>query len=113
MSLSIACLCANWCNTCKEFEALFWALRDQREQDHFVWVDIETHEDWLDGRDVHNFPTILMLDHAGELCFAGPITPHRETLARLCQAADHNELRLGQDPDDWSAVAQALIHAAS
>ena len=109
MSLSVICLCAEWCGTCRTFRAAFDDLSRQSPDDRFLWVDIETHEALLDriGIDIENFPTVLILTATGEPHFAGPITPFGDTLRRLCRAARAGDL----SPDTsqpWRELALQL-----
>ena len=39
--LLVACLCANWCGTCRDYRPLFVQLTDTFPDVHFVWIDIE------------------------------------------------------------------------
>ena len=111
MALLVACLCAQWCNTCKDFQPLLDKLASERAADKFAWVDIEEQEDLLGDLDVTNFPTILIAHQAsGEVLFCGPITPHIETLQRLCQSADQGSLHSGALDAGWDDVAQQLLH---
>lgn len=81
-TLFVACLCAEWCGSCREYRAGFDALADANPQACFVWIDIETHADQLDDIDVENFPTILIEDaHATR--FFGTVLPHPHIVARM------------------------------
>ena len=44
----VACLCAAWSGTCREYAQTLEALAARYPELCFVWVDIETHADWLD-----------------------------------------------------------------
>lgn len=81
----VACLCAAWCGTCKDYEAGFAALAARHPADCFVWIDIETHADYLgDDVDIENFPTLLVQRVAGgEPDFYGTVLPHLEVLERM------------------------------
>lgn len=61
-TLLVACLCAEWCGTCRDYRAAFDQLADAHPDACFAWIDIETHADRLDDLDVENFPTILIED---------------------------------------------------
>lgn len=81
-TLFVACLCAEWCGSCREYRAGFDALADAHPEACFVWIDIETHADRLDDLDVENFPTILIEDtHATR--FFGTVLPHPQIVARM------------------------------
>ena len=78
----VVCLCAAWCNVCRDYRAVFDALALQHPQAHFVWVDIEDEEDLAGELDVETFPTLLLADglHAR---FLGPLLPQAGVLARM------------------------------
>ena len=84
-SLLIACLCAQWCGTCRDYNPLFKQLQAEFDTLRFVWVDVEDEADLVDPIDVEDFPTLLIAS-AGQARFFGTLTPHLETLRRLVQA---------------------------
>ncbi|MDE2418974.1 MAG: thioredoxin family protein [Burkholderiales bacterium] len=83
--LLVACLCAQWCRTCDEYQPLFVQLQKEFPHARFQWVDIEDEADLVDPIEVENFPTILIAT-AGKAGFFGTVTPHIDTLRRLIQA---------------------------
>ena len=83
--LLVACLCAQWCRTCGEYEPLFTQLQTEFPQARFQWIDIEDEADLVDPIEVENFPTILIAVE-GRARFFGTVTPHIDTLRRLVQA---------------------------
>ena len=91
--LLMACLCAAWCDTCRDylpvFEARAAALGAQVLP---LWIDIEDQTELIDGIDVEDFPTLL-LAHGDALLFLGPITPQPQTLARLVASALAGDLK--------------------
>lgn len=52
----VACLCAGWCDVCKQYRAGFDALAEQYPEQQFVWIDIEDQSDLVGDLDVENFP---------------------------------------------------------
>ena len=82
--LTVVCLCAQWCGTCRDYEPLFAALQAEFAQARFRWIDVEDQADLVDPVDVENFPTLLIA-RDGQPLFFGTITPHMETLRRLIQ----------------------------
>jgi thiol-disulfide isomerase/thioredoxin len=80
----VACLCAQWCGTCRDYQAAFDRLADAHPQSCFVWIDIETHADQLDefDFDVENFPTILIEDLATRRFF-GTVLPQARIVERM------------------------------
>jgi thiol-disulfide isomerase/thioredoxin len=84
-ALLVACLCAQWCNTCNDYRAPFEQLQAEFPTLKFVWVDIEDEADLVDPIEVENFPTLLLARQSDALFF-GTVTPHLETLKRLIQS---------------------------
>ena len=84
-SLLIACLCAQWCGTCRDYRPLFEQLQAEFSTARFAWVDVEDEADLVDAIDVEDFPTMLIASE-GQARFFGTLTPHLETLRRLVQA---------------------------
>lgn len=83
--LLIACLCAQWCGTCKDYQPLFDSLQSEFPQAQFRWIDIEDESALVDPVEVEDFPTLLIAT-GKEGRFFGPVLPHRETLGRLIRA---------------------------
>lgn len=81
----VACLCAEWCDTCRTYRENFVKLARDHVADTFVWIDIEDDSDWVTDIDVENFPTLLIA-RGGELRFFGILQPQPEQLARLLNA---------------------------
>lgn len=100
MSLTVVCLCADWCTTCQGYRAIFDQQAGQRPDDRFVWLDIEDHAEALGSLDIVNFPTILIRLPQGEVAFAGTVLPQGDALRRLCLAAENGTL---QPPADLEA----------
>jgi thiol-disulfide isomerase/thioredoxin len=84
--LYIACLCAQWCGTCRDYAPLFAALAHDFPQATLQWVDVEDEAELVDPLEVDNFPTLLIAC-GGTVQFFGTVTPHAQTLHRLVQAA--------------------------
>lgn len=82
--LWIACLCAAWCGSCRDWQPLLkhWALNQPGT--HVMWVDIEDEADWLDdlGLDIETFPTLLLARRDRAL-FLGPVVPQVASVTRL------------------------------
>ena len=81
----IACLCAAWCDVCKQYRAGFEALAEQFPAHQFVWIDIEDQSDFIGDMDVENFPTIL-LQRGDVVAFYGTMMPEPRQVARLLEA---------------------------
>lgn len=78
----VACLCAQWCGSCREYRDVFTELARLFPQYCFLWVDVENQADRVDAFDVENFPTIVIED-AVTTRFAGTLLPQRGILERL------------------------------
>ncbi|GAA4328311.1 thioredoxin family protein [Pigmentiphaga soli] len=85
-ALLVACLCAAWCGTCREYQPRFAELAERRPGSVFAWVDIEEHPDLAGDDDIEDFPTLLVQDAAGRTLFYGPMLPHIGHLERLLEA---------------------------
>lgn len=90
----VACLCAGWCDVCKQYRAGFDAVADQHPDQQFVWIDIEDQADLVGDLDVENFPTIL-IQRGDIVVFYGTMLPEPRQVSRLLQAQierSHEEL---------------------
>ena len=81
----VACLCAGWCDVCKQYRAGFEALAALHPEQQFVWIDIEDQADLVGELDVENFPTILM-QRGDTVAFYGTMMPEPRQVSRLLQA---------------------------
>jgi hypothetical protein len=80
----VACLCAAWCGTCRDYQAPFEAMAADFPAASFHWVDIEDEDAGVDDLDVENFPTIVV--QRGELVlFCGPMLPQPGILRRTLE----------------------------
>ena len=98
----VACLCAAWCGTCRDYREGFQALAERFPNTRFLWLDVEDDADILDDYDVENFPTLLIQRHDSVLFF-GPMLPHHEILQRTvesfhAQSPDESRRYAGSDP---------------
>ncbi len=104
VNLLVACLCAQWCGTCRDYQPLFDKLQQEFPLIRFLWVDIEDESDLVDPVEVENFPTLLIAG-PNDVRFFGTLTPHIETLRRLIQT--HLEHDPGRALADANAVQLA------
>ena len=113
--LLVACLCAAWCGTCRDYAPLLAELGSRLGAPlQTRWIDIEDEADLVDGIDVENFPTLLIA-RADRVLFYGTVLPHAATLQRLAETALANELGLPSFDDDATeasvrALARRLEH---
>jgi hypothetical protein len=107
--LTVACLCADWCGTCRDYRADFsLALAAQAHPGidiDAVWIDIEDEAELVGAIEVENFPTLLIA-RGDEVLFFGTVTPHLSTLTRLVLAAAAGSVHV--DGDALNAEVQAL-----
>ena len=81
-TLFVACLCAQWCGTCRDYRATFDRIAEAHPDVCFAYIDIETHADRLDDLDVENFPTILIED-GNTTRFFGTVLPQVGIVERM------------------------------
>jgi thioredoxin-like negative regulator of GroEL len=97
--LLVACLCAAWCGTCRDYRPLLEALgRERAEQVEIAWVDIEDHDEVPGPLDIEDFPTLLIA-RGDEVLFFGTVLPHAQTLKRMVQSALDGDLPPVDDAD--------------
>ncbi len=80
----VVCLCAEWCDTCRDYRAVFDEIGAAHSGLQFVWVDIEDQADLVGDVEVETFPTLLIADGPTPRFF-GPLTPQPQTLARVIE----------------------------
>lgn len=78
------CLCAAWCDVCRDYHTVFESLAPSHPAWHFVWLDVEDQAHLLQDIDVETFPTLVLLSEKN-LEFFGPLTPQAASLSRLLQ----------------------------
>jgi thioredoxin 1 len=78
----VACLCAAWCGSCREYETAFAQLAERHPQHRFVWIDIEDQADVVGDFDVDNFPTLL-IQHGATVAFFGTMEPEIRLAERI------------------------------
>ncbi len=109
--LLVACLCADWCGTCRDYQSRFEQIKAAFPGVQFVWIDVEDESDLVDPIEVENFPTLLMATRE-QVRFFGTVLPHAETLQRLVETQLEPGAR-GQDAGaDCAALAKRLWQRA-
>ena len=78
----VACLCAEWCDTCKAYRPGFDELAREFPQAEFVWLDTEDDAELVGDLEVENFPTIRVT-RGEQVLFYGVQLPVHEHLRRL------------------------------
>lgn len=81
----VACLCAAWCGSCREYKTAFETLSARHPEHQFVWIDIEDQADIVGDIDVENFPTLL-IQRGPTVTFFGTMLPEVRLAERLFQA---------------------------
>jgi len=81
----IACLCAEWCGTCRDYRAGFDELADRHPDKHFIWIDIEDQADVVGDLDVVNFPTML-IQRGDIVTYFAPVLPDHRMVDRMLAA---------------------------
>jgi thioredoxin 1 len=81
----VACLCAAWCDVCREYRPGFDKLAAQHPDKRFVWIDIEDQADLVGDLDVENFPTLL-IQRGDTVAFYGTVQPDVSQANRLLNA---------------------------
>ena len=86
--LVIACLCAAWCDVCRDYRAIFdrVAARAAADRVRFEWIDIEDEAERVGDLEVENFPSLL-ITRGVEPLFFGPLMPQPVVLERLVERA--------------------------
>lgn len=104
--LTIVCLCAEWCGTCRDYRAPFDSLAAGLPAHRFSWIDIEDQADLAGDLDIETFPTLLIAD--GEhVLFAGPVLPRLADTQRLIATLWQN-LQDGDPPPALRMPAHQL-----
>ena len=111
--LLVVCLCAAWCDACREFARTFERLAAARRSAGLVWLDIEDDSALVGDVDIENFPTLAVY-RGGEPVFFGVTLPQEGTIARILEALDTPEARVVAVPHEIVRLPQALAeHAIS
>lgn len=93
----VACLCAEWCGSCREYRAVFErAARDAAAGVRFAWIDIEDHPEVMGDFEVESFPSLLFANGSA-VAFLGAVMPHASTLSSLVRRAMLGQLSTAED----------------
>ena len=88
-TVHVACLCAGWCHLCDDYRAVLRSVAAEMDPGaanlRWHWIDIEDEADLVGEVDVETFPTLVIADGT-TVRFAGPLTPHPDTMRRLLRA---------------------------
>ncbi|OOG47646.1 thioredoxin family protein [Polaromonas sp. A23] len=108
----VACLCADWCGTCRDYRPVFDQMAAEHPGMPFLWLDIEDQAALVGDLDIETFPTLLVADGAA-LRFAGPMLPHAGTLARLLDSLEAKGTAIPVADAALGALVQALYRQLS
>ena len=81
----VACLCAAWCGSCRDYRKAFDGLAASHPDKKFIWIDIEDQADVVGDIDVDNFPTLL-IQRGDNVAFFGTVTPDPGIAERVLAA---------------------------
>lgn len=109
--LTIACLCAEWCGTCREYRAVFQSLQNALPGHRFHWIDIEDDAELAGDVDVETFPTLLVAQ-GSEVLFAGPVLPKEADSLRLITSVADGLTAGHQAPAARMPVAERATYQA-
>lgn len=105
-ALLVACFCADWCKTCKQYQPAFEALAARWPQACLIWIDIEEQPELLGDEDIEDFPTLQIQNENGTV-FYGPMLPHIEHLERLLRSVSAQSATVQGGPGDLRALVAA------
>jgi thioredoxin 1 len=96
----VACLCAAWCDVCRQYRPGFEELSAQHPDKSFIWIDIEDQADTVGDLDVENFPTLLM-QRGDKVAFFGTVLPdHRQANRLLVAQTEKNDADLRKEAEN-------------
>ena len=105
--LVVVCLCAAWCETCREFRTTYHAIAAADQATLYVWLDIEDDEALVGDLEVETFPTLAI--YRGErLMHFGASLPQSDNVARLITAAAERANSVREAPQQLVALGRWL-----
>ncbi|TMG94337.1 MAG: thioredoxin family protein [Betaproteobacteria bacterium] len=109
--LVVVSLCADWCDTCKEFRGAFEAIANARPNITFVWLDIEDDSAVAGDIDVENFPTLAIYRGDSVMHF-GVSLPQEGTVARLVDEMAERTTAVSSAPEEVRELPALLKNRA-
>ena len=109
--LVVVSLCADWCDTCKEFRGAFEAIASARPSITFVWLDIEDDSAVAGDIDVENFPTLAIYRGDSVMHF-GVSLPQEGTVARLVDEMAERTTAVSSAPEEVRELPALLKNRA-
>lgn len=83
--LLVACLCAQWCGVCRDWQPQFAALAEHFPQARWLWLDVEDCADYLGGYEPENFP-VLAVQRGDKLLYCDALPQHTAAWERTIRA---------------------------
>lgn len=81
----VACLCAEWCGTCRGYRKGFDEMAERHPDKHFIWIDVEDQADLLGDLDAENFP-MMLIQYCDIVTYFAPVLPDHRQVERLLAA---------------------------
>jgi thioredoxin 1 len=81
----VACLCAEWCGTCRGYRRGFDELAERHPDKSVLWIDVEDCADVVGDLEQENFPTML-IQYKGIVTYCAPVLPDHRQVDRLLAA---------------------------
>ena len=103
----VICLCAEWCNACRDWRDTFNEAAAAHAGIRFAWVDVEDEADAMGDVDIETFPTVLIA-RDGRPLFLGPIQPSGAQLTRLVASLRSDSANPAAVPSDAGPLMQRL-----
>jgi thioredoxin 1 len=91
METIVACLCAEWCGTCREWRDAFEGVGASCPGVRFAWIDIEDAAEEVQAIEVADFPTLL-IGNVHRVLFLGPVEPRESVVRTLVERASEGLL---------------------
>lgn len=106
-TLFVACLCAEWCSSCRAYRDVFDRAASATPGARFAWIDVEDQPGVMGEAEVETFPTLLIARGAS-VAFFGAVTPQAATLAALVERAMRGELPPVHDGSAAEVAGRAI-----
>ena len=109
---TVICLCAEWCDTCREYRRAFEARAQAAGDALHLWVDIEDEADHLGELDIETFPTLLLLQ-GGAVRFFGAVLPQTDVIDGMLRSLAGDAPAIDIAPENRVAVDWLRAQARS